>query len=244
MLTKMYFMLCEAEESDVDERPSISVEEMANALAEDVNREWVRRNGQIDEGVLAAGKKELVARLLEDAPSISRHMSQTARCNIVLSEEVVCDAGAAILTAMVVGDGTPERTLEVLSAVFDANQKLRLIAHMDSQITGHETRVTGLLHASNRGSQLRQFYRALYESGLTKIFFGFETNDAVYDGMLDRIRTINEGFYSKLFDQLLTGTFYTQFASFTDPQSTLLSRTPESIHDCQSVAIDLMRAEE
>ncbi|WP_138945732.1 hypothetical protein [Plantibacter sp. M259] len=235
-LTEMYFSLCEAEESDADKRVVPSAREMAESLAEDVNREWTRRHGGLDEADLNAGKQLLVERYLAQIADSRPHTSKTARANPVLSEEVVCDAGAAVLTAMLLGDQHPEKTLDALVAAFDANQKLRLIAHMDAHIVGADRTPQGLIDATTRGSQLRQFYRALFESGLTKTFFGFETTPASYEAMLEQIRTINERFYTTLFDQLITGTFYAQLEQFEDADAPLQKVAPESLVTCWSVA--------
>lgn len=235
-LTHMYFSLCEAEESDADERFVPSAEEIAESFAEDVNREWTRRHGALDEAALAAGKQQLVEHYLALLADSQPHTSKIARADPVLSEEVVCDAGAAVLTAMLLGDLDPEKTLDALVAAFDANQKLRLIAHMDAHIVGAGRKPQSLIDATTRGSQLRQFYRALYESGLTKTIFGFETTHASHAAMLNRIRTINERFYTTLFDQLITKTFYAQFERFEDADSPLQTMAPESLATCWSVA--------
>lgn len=237
VLTDWYFALCEAEESDVEDRREPTVEDVAEAFAEDINREWVRRQGAIDEALLATGKEKLIAHILAQLKGQERHSSKRARENPALAEEVVCDAGAAVLTAMMLGNSKPEEILNALAAAFDANQKLRLIAHMDAQIVGSELTPKALLDAFTRGSQLRQFYRALYESGYTEIVFGFARTNEDYDTMLERIRIVNERFYRTLFDQLISKTFYTQFARFVDPDTPLKFAVPASVEECWSVAV-------
>lgn len=243
VLTNMYFELCAAEESDLDERPKPSAEEAAETFADDVNREWVRRHGDFDEAELAQGKEMMMASYLKRLTGHSLHTSRTAREDPVLSEEVVCDAGAAVLTAIVMGDKTADGTLDALAAAFDANQKLRLIKHMDWQIAGREKASKGAFDANSRGSQLRQFYRGLYESGLSGVAFGFTSTEADHVAMLNRIRIINERFYGTLFDQLLTKAFYGQFTYILDPDSPIAA-APSSVADCWKVASNAMFAED
>ncbi|WP_146081669.1 hypothetical protein [Clavibacter michiganensis] len=244
-LTDMYFTLCEAEESDADERDIVPAEQVAESFAEDYNREWVRRHGASDPEMLAAGKKELVARYLKSIGAAEHHTSKAARDDVVLSEEVVCDAGAAVLTAIVLGQSSPDETLYALVAAFDANQKLRVITHMDYKILKRGSTPTGLSGVSLRGSQLRQFYRAIYESQLVSAIFGFEGTVTDHTEMLDQIRMTNMRFYAHIFDQLLTEIFYIPMEKFVDADSSLsavVSVPP--VQACYKFATGMMLTED
>lgn len=234
-LREFYFGLCEAEESDREDRYTLDPETMAGMLADDYNREWVRRHGDIDQTVLDSGRAELIAHFLDQIAHSRLPGINELRDDHALAEELVCDAGAAVLAVQVLGDGTAESALMILTAAFDANQKLRLIAHMDGNITGQQTIGGVNVNSTIRGSRLRQFYRALYESHLTEIALGFAPTPGDHESMLASITATNEQFYATIFDQLTTGSFYQRFSGLLDKGTTrrLASELP-SLVDCWS----------
>lgn len=241
LLQHTYLNFCMAEASDKHDRPRPTVEMIAESLADDFNRDYVRTHGEVDEAVLAAGKEKFVERAVTVLQSQDFLTSEQILHEPVLAEEVICDAYAAILTAHVLGDGTSKSALAVLTAAFDANQKLRLIKHMDGHINGHPLQRVILRDTTARGSQLRQVYRALYESGMTKIALGFESTTADYLTMLEHISSTNQQFYDRVFDRLIFGSFYSDFDKSLDHDA-MRAVAPDlpSLGRCWETVADLM----
>lgn len=240
LLHMAYFEFCKAEASDVDERPRPSSKTMAESLADDVNREYVRRNGPLDDKILEDGKAQLTAHYLECLESNEVTDSEQIRTEPELSEEVVCDAFAAILVARVMSDGTAASTLEALVASFNASQKLRLIKQMDAQVAGHGIESTAIRDTTLRGSQLRQIFRAIYESGMTEMLFGFRASPADIVAMLEQIRDVNQRFYRSLFDQLLVGGFYVMADGLAERFSVAFEQGDATVYECWNIVTNFL----
>ena len=209
----LYFELCKAEESDLTSRPEYSMRSYAEALADDYNREYIRRHGPVvSDDMLRDGREILINRYLESiAEGDPIPDSETVRKDPRLAEEVVCDAVALVLTVQIFSDQPSSSSLECVIAAFDAIQKLRLIKYMDAMaVEGNGEQVQ--LEATIRGKQIRQFLRALYESGFAEIVFNASVDESDYRAMLNSIRTVNVRFYNMVFDQLLTGSFFERFS--------------------------------
>lgn len=241
LLHDMYFDLCRAEAADVAERPYPSLDEAAASFADDYNREYVRRHGHISEEQLESGKKQLTNFFLSALQSFELPDSEQVRAEKELGEEVVCDAFAAVLVAHVMSDGTPTSTLEALAGAFNASQKLRMIKHMDAHIARHGSESKVLRDTTVRGRQLRQFLRAIYESGMTQALFGFTASDTDHSDMLERIRDLNQQFYVTIFDQLISGIYYEgPDGIITGPWSKMLSASTSTLRSRWTFVINYL----
>lgn len=211
-----YFGICSvAEEIRAEMDPSIEDRAYAEMLADDHNREWVRRHGPMDEEVLAEGR----ARMVENFMKWSSHRPTTVdevRADPILAEEAACDGLSAILTVQATTQGDPDGILQALRSSLRASQHLRLIKVIDSRIRDPK-RVDASVHATTaRGAQLRLFLRAVVESEMGGLLLGLpdETESLGFlDQLLVGLRDVNVRFYEQLFDNILTGSFYERFES-------------------------------
>lgn len=187
----------------------------AEMLADDYNREYVRRHGDLDVDVLAQGHRELTRQYLEllaESPDVS---PEAVSADVVLSEEAVCDGVAAVLTAQLLGQGDVDRTRATLVSCLEATQHLRLIKYMDGAIADRRHLPVVVHHTTARGHCLRLFLRGLYESELSDQLFRLgpaaASDPSRLQDLLDGLRDVNVVFYESVFDSLLTGSFYQRF---------------------------------
>lgn len=211
-----YFGICSvAEEIRAEMDPVIEDRVYAEMLADDHNREWVRRHGPMDEEVLTERRTRMVENFL--TKSSFRPMTvDEVRGDPVLAEEAACDGLSAVLTVQATTQGDPDAILQALCSSLRASQHLRLIKVIDSRIRDPR-RVDASVHATTaRGAQLRLFLRAVVESETGGLLLGLpeETENLDFlNQLLVSLRDVNVLFYEQLFDSILTGSFYERFES-------------------------------
>lgn len=216
MWFKFYFRMClVAEEILAETYPVVEDRAIAEVLADDHNREWVRRHGAVDDEVLAQGRAQLVEWFLQSPMDRGVTVDQVL-ADPVLAEEAACDGLAAVLTVQATTHGNPDEILRALCSSLRASQHLRLVKMIDSRIRDRKGVDASVSATTARGSQLRLFLRAIVESEMGGSLLGLpdETMSGAFLGQLQRrLRDVNVTFYERLYDNLLTESFYERFES-------------------------------
>ena len=193
-------------------RPTI--EQAAQALADDHNREYVRRHGDLDPAVLAEGRAKLAAQYASRIESSLIDIADVM-ADAGLAEEVVCDGIAVILTGQLLGRGDAKAVRATLVSALKAIQHLRLIKFMDAQLLDSQRAEQVLRASTARGHSLRLFLRAIFESGMAGLWFGIPSLEEVdpdeFHQFLVDLHDANQTFYERVFDTLITGSFYERF---------------------------------
>lgn len=215
MWFEFYFGLCDvAEEIRTETAPVLEHRAYAEMLADDHNREWVRRHGPMDEDVLAHGRAQLVEEFLD---SVDQGVTVAeVRADPILAEEAACDGLAAVLAVQATTRRDPNEILRALCSSLRASQHLRLIKMIDSRIRDRKRVDESVRATTARGGQLRLFLRAVVESEMGGSLLGLPEeidSQGFLDELLTSLGNVNVTFYERLFDNILTGSFYERFES-------------------------------